>query len=166
MLETISKKVSPRREQYTIEVMSCFGWKLKSSQEINIVDGNLEDQYGDIYRENYVKLVFERETAMLNYSKIVSLENKYYSILKCEPQISKSMLIGLSIAGFFASILFTLAFEALFGGFNPTGIILCLTAAPPITYYLFIHKRRKKEWENICNAHLPKILSAAYSLLS
>lgn len=89
MLETKSLTVSPNAEQNTINLMQDFGWNLKSSQEINNTDSHLEDRGGTTYsvttKENYVKLIFERDTKMENYSKITDLETKYHRIMNAEP---------------------------------------------------------------------------------
>ncbi len=70
--------------------MQDFGWSLKSSQEINNTDSHLEDRGGTTYsvttKENYVKLVFDRETKMDNYDRICSLEQMYTKIINSEPE--------------------------------------------------------------------------------
>jgi len=164
MLETISKKVSPRNEQHTINVMSCFGWKLKSSQEVNVSDSHLENRYGELYsvtnKEHYVKLLFEREKETSNYDKIVELEREYYSILNSEPTLSK-FILGASICGsIFAS---SMIFGLLFNINNPTVLIAGWAILPCV--YLVLHKRKHKKWKNISQDQLPKILSSAQSLL-
>lgn len=71
MIETITRKIDPKEEQETINMMSTFGWTLKSSQEINYAESHLERQYDSIYsvttKENYIKLIFQRDTNRRNY---------------------------------------------------------------------------------------------------
>ena len=89
MIETISKKVAPENENKLITVMSNFGWSFKSSQEINSAESHLEGIGDTVYsvttRENYVKLVFQRDTTMPNYARIKELETKYTNIVASEP---------------------------------------------------------------------------------
>lgn len=164
MLETISKKVSPNSEQHTINVMSCFGWKLKSSQEVNVSDSHLENRYGDLYsvtnKEHYVKLLFEREKETPNYDKIVNFEREYYSILNSEPSLSKFILGASIFAGIFAS---AMIFGLLFRINNPAVLIAGMAILPCV--YLVLHKRKYKKWKNMSEERLPKILSSARSLL-
>lgn len=164
MLETITKKVSPKNEQHTIDVMNCFGWKLKSSQEVNVSDSHLENRYGDLYsvtnKEHYVKLLFEREKEMPNYDRIVKLEYEYYSILNSEPTFSK-LILGVS---FFASIFVSaMLLGLLFKIENTTVLIIGMAVLPCV--YLGLYKRKHKKWQNMSRDRLPKILSAANSLL-
>lgn len=91
MIETKSIKVSTSDEQSAIDEMQCFGWELKSSQEINVKDSHLEKGtftdtiYSVTTSEHYVKLVFSRDTAMSNYSRISYLENEYYTLVGQKP---------------------------------------------------------------------------------
>ncbi len=107
MIESISKKVSPKEEQEIIDRLTNFGWQLQSSQEINTTDSHLEQRWGELYNvttsENYVKLVFTRDTTMQNYQKIKELETSYNSIVDSEPEPPdfefdfKTMLVGLAL---------------------------------------------------------------------
>ena len=89
MLETKAFTVSPENEQSTIDLAANFGWKLKSSQEINNTDSHLENRNGNIYNvttsEHYIKLVMERDTNMNNYARITKLENQFFTIMNAEP---------------------------------------------------------------------------------
>lgn len=101
MVEVISKKVSTSQEQATIDLKTKFGWRLKSSQEINNTDSHLERRGDELYsvttKENYVKLVFERDTAMPNYRRIAELERKYESLLNSRPQPSYIKILGVLV---------------------------------------------------------------------
>ncbi len=98
MVEVISKKVSTAQEQATIDLKTKFGWKLKSSQEINNTDSHLERRGDELYsvttKENYVKLVFERDKNMPNYRRIVELERKYENLLNSRPQPPLMKMLG------------------------------------------------------------------------
>lgn len=85
MQETRSIRCRMSEEDNEVRLWQCFGWTLLSSQEVNVVDNSLESDYsGNVYqikhKEQYVKLVFARETNMKNYSELVSLERQYDSM--------------------------------------------------------------------------------------
>lgn len=98
MIETIARKVAPNEEQKTINTMANFGWRLKSSQEINTVDSHLETRNDTLYsvttKENYVKLLFERDTQMKNYAELAHLERQYAALLNSRPQLSLSSILN------------------------------------------------------------------------
>lgn len=89
MLESKSMQVSVSEEQECIENMQCFGWTCLSSQEINSKESHQELHGDTLYsvttKENYVKLLFQRDTKHPNYSELVRCENTYNSILKSKP---------------------------------------------------------------------------------
>lgn len=89
MLETKSMQVATSEEQNTIDLMQNFGWTCLSSQEINSKESHLENRGGDIYSvttsENYVKLIFQRDTNHKYYNELVNCENTYNSILHSKP---------------------------------------------------------------------------------
>lgn len=126
MIETSSKKVAPENEENVISLMSNFGWILKSSQEINTTDSHLENRNGDIYnvttKENYVKLVFTRDTNIPNYSRLKELETKFYNMLNMEPD-APQFRTGLFVILFFIYIL--------------PGILYCIH-----------YNKKKKQYEN------------------
>ena len=110
MLETKSLTVSPHEEQSIINVWTNFGWCLKSSQEINSSDSHLERHGDTIYsvttKENYVKLVFERDTKMENYDRIVALEDKFYTLINREPELKKVKISAIiAIIGIIAYVI-------------------------------------------------------------
>ena len=102
MLETKTLKVANSAEESTISLMQQFGWSLLSSQDVNNTDSHLENRNGSIYSvttsEKYVKLVFNRDKDMANYSQIVKLENEYYSIINSEPRVS-SIDVKIALTG-------------------------------------------------------------------
>lgn len=77
--------------------MSTFGWRLKSSQEINSKESHLERRGDELYsvttKENYVKLLFERDTGMKNYARLVQLEKQYNALLATSPKIDKKQIL-------------------------------------------------------------------------
>ena len=128
MLETKSITISPSTEQHTIDLWQNFGWSVKSSQTVDNTDSHLENRGGTVYnvteRTNYVKLVFERDTKMDNYSTIVANENEFYSIMNSEPdapQVGFSFIIAI--------------------------ILLCLWIIPGIAYiaYKIFKKKQANE---------------------
>ena len=86
-MENKSISVAPKYEQETIEIHNRFGWLLVSTQEIYNQDSHIERRGDSLYNvtetENYVKLMFTRDKDMPNYNEIVSVEQKYYSLLMC-----------------------------------------------------------------------------------
>lgn len=151
MIETVARKVSPKEEQQTINLMSYFGWNLKSSQEINSVDSHLERRDDTIYnvttKENYVKLHFVRDTKRKNYNRIVQLETMYFELLNMQPilpkwQIYLSLFIGV----------LTLMIWAI-----PGILLLC--------YFMKKYKNRFVEWKQNFDLEGNKILREAQSLL-
>lgn len=89
MFESKSMKVSVGEEQKCIDTMQCFGWSCISTQEINSKESHMERRGDDVYSvttsENYVKLMFQRDTNHPYYNELVSCEKKYYSILNSKP---------------------------------------------------------------------------------
>lgn len=79
--ETKSLSVIPSDEQRTIDEMQAFGWELVSSQEIATKDSHLERRGDTLYSvtesENYVKLVFNRDTSIPNYAELDALYRQY-----------------------------------------------------------------------------------------
>ncbi len=101
MIESKSIKVGVSQEQHYIDLMQKFGWSLQSSQEINVKESHLERSGDTIYSvstgENYIKLVFRRDTEMKNYVKLKQLENQYFNVLDRQPSSMniKTALLGL-----------------------------------------------------------------------
>ena len=151
MLETKTLKVANSAEESTISLMQQFGWSLLSSQDVNNTDSHLENRNGSIYSvttsEKYVKLVFNRDKDMANYSQIVKLENEYYSIINSEPRVSS---IDVKIA--------------------LTGLVFFLI--PGILYIVFMKKKIKTEennhyeWKKKANKRIDEIMGETTVLLS
>lgn len=119
MIETITRKVAPNEEQKTINSMANFGWQVKSSQEINTVDSHLETRNDTLYsvttKENYVKLLFQRNTEMKNYAQLVQLERQYAAIVNAQPKLGlnyfltkKMLFILIPVIGLFIALYFVL----------------------------------------------------------
>ncbi|HML99881.1 MAG TPA: hypothetical protein PKC96_00890 [Bacilli bacterium] len=85
MKETKSVTVSPSQENAEIAIWSDFGWELQSSQEIFNQDSGLKRRGDTIYNvtttTNYVKLVFQRDNSIANYSQIRQKETEFDSLL-------------------------------------------------------------------------------------
>ena len=78
--EVKSVDVHPDNEALTIERFQAFGWEFHSTQEIS---DNYQERVGDdIYqiREKKIKLTFQRDRNMTNYSQLVELEKEYYAV--------------------------------------------------------------------------------------
>ncbi|MBE7061987.1 MAG: hypothetical protein E7382_05570 [Clostridiales bacterium] len=82
--ESKSIQVSASEENETIELWEAFGWELKSSQEIFNQSNRLETRGDDLYNvtttTHYVKLVFNRNTEMENYARLVELERNFNNV--------------------------------------------------------------------------------------
>lgn len=63
MTETTIRNTLPSEEEDMINLMTCFGWVLQSSQSIP--------------EEGAVKLTFTRNTEIPNHKKLQDLENEY-----------------------------------------------------------------------------------------
>ena len=153
MVESKSLKVAVEQEQNCIDDMANFGWELKSSQEINVKESHLEKgSYSDtIYSvttsEHYVKLVFSRDTAMPNYSRVTQLESEYYTLLGQKPVKPASF-------SFFTAL-----------------ILLFVAIAPGILYIVFKimgyskYKKNYNEWYSNFSKRGNEILSEAHQLI-
>lgn len=144
MIETRAEKVSPRQEQSVINLLANFGWTLQSSQEINNTDSHLERRGDDIYnvttKENYVKLVFQRDTNMPNYARLSSLEKNYFSLLAGEPDAPNGLSIGVAF-------------------------ILLLLYVLPGVIYIAVKIKKKKEYEAAYAAWKKKMNTQGKSIL-
>lgn len=167
MIETITRKVHPREENETADIMRCFGWRLKSSQEINSKESHLERQGDTLYSvttsENYVKMLFERETTMPNYNKLVALENEYCSILRKRPGFSRWKFGGFAFLGVLASAFLNITLIT----FNLQVDFFIVLAAGAIIpgFYVYKHNKRLKEYSLFCNNEFKRIFSTAKKLL-
>ena len=167
MIETITRKVHPREENETADIMRCFGWRLKSSQEINSKESHLERHFNTLYsvttKENYVKLLFERDTSMPNYKMLVSLEKEYLTVLSKKPKFPKwkcGLLSGLGLIGtsWLKIILVMINMDL------PSVIMVAAIIASPI-YYIYKHKKNTENYSLLCNKEFERIFSAAKKLL-
>lgn len=151
MIETISRKVAPSQEQSTINLMTSFGWRVKSSQEINSTDSHLETRNDTLYsvttKENYVKLLFDRDTEMKNYARLVQLEKQYAAIANAQPKFSLEVLMNKKLLFLLIPVL---------------GIFLALPTIIEIVKKLF---NDKKEWAQEFQVKANAIISEARSLL-
>jgi hypothetical protein len=78
--EVKSIDVHPNTEQAAISLYQTFGWEFHSTQEVT---ENYQERRGDdIYqvRSSKIKLTFQREKTMPNYTQIAELERQYHSI--------------------------------------------------------------------------------------
>ena len=109
MEETRTIKVLPSQVNAKSELWHNFGWTLISSQEINNTESHLEKKIDGIYnvttKENYVNLVFKRDTNMPNYEKLVDLEKEYYDIPEnAFPKKETLQKLGVSALGLMSVI--------------------------------------------------------------
>ncbi len=104
MEETKKVKVLPSDENAQTAIWQDFGWSLVSSQEIKNTDSHLERRGDTIYnvttKENYVNLLFKRDTNMPHYSEIVALERKYDAVpSNIYPKKGTGLAVLLTIIG-------------------------------------------------------------------
>lgn len=89
MKETKKMQIMPQDEERIINAYSHFGWELVSSQEIKTKDSHLEQGAftGTIYSvtesENYVNLIFSRDTSIANYRALVACQKEYEEAQSC-----------------------------------------------------------------------------------
>lgn len=119
LIETISIKTEPDKEQYTINTYQKFGWQLRGSQEINSsttdIHSNANGNVTSTTRHyNYVKLVFDRNKKMSNYN-ILNMKFIEFNNLESEKEKIKSEAKkrddkkSYTISGVVASIIFLIA---------------------------------------------------------
>lgn len=151
MIETITRKVAPQDEQQTIDIMTAFGWSLMSSQEINNTDSHLERRYDAIYsvttKENYVKLLFKRDTGRRNYAKIAQLEQAYHTILNAQPVVPQGRLT-LSVVVSILTI----------GLFMIPGILMFI-------HYKKQYRKKLEAWQQVMSTKGRAILTEVQKLL-
>ncbi|MDR0475531.1 MAG: hypothetical protein LBH43_17895 [Treponema sp.] len=87
MKETKFIEVGPRDVNSTIEAWASFGWELLGApQEINYSTTHrtqeTDDHYASEYTTttNYVKITFQRDSGIPNYSQLAELQRQYDSI--------------------------------------------------------------------------------------
>ncbi len=114
MEETKKLKIAPSEEERVTQLMQDFGWSLVSSQEIKNTDSHLERKGDTIYNvtttENYINLLFRRDTAMPNYNRIVDCENQYYAVPDNQPVSARGRTIAI-IASLFFLIMMIVGFS-------------------------------------------------------
>ncbi len=141
MIENKSISVAPSEEQGQIDLMACFGWELKSSQELNVKESHQERRGDDIYsvttQENYVKLVFSRDTKMENYTKITAYEKKYFGIMAQRPAPANVKLAMLGLLFFLV----------------------------PGILYLVFNSKKNKAWRELYNKEAAQLPNQARALL-
>ena len=81
--EVKSPDVYTDNEASTIETIEAFGWEFHSTREIT--SNYQEVQGGDLYnvRLSKIKLTFQCDKNMNNYTKLVDLEREFNAIPYC-----------------------------------------------------------------------------------
>jgi hypothetical protein len=89
MKETKFIEVEPGDVNSTIETWASFGWELVGApQEINYSTTHrtqeTDDHYASEYttKTHYVKVTFQRDNGIANYSKLSELQRQYDSVVK------------------------------------------------------------------------------------
>ncbi|MBQ7173467.1 MAG: DUF308 domain-containing protein [Clostridia bacterium] len=169
MEETKKVQVLPREENDVTRIWQDFGWSLVSSQEINNTDSHLERRGDDIVsvttKENYVNLLFKRDTNMPNYNKIKALEAQYDSL---PPYPSGKLKKFLRIAGIILSVLGVLSFAVVSenGALAVVfGIVALALGVGGIVGSVFKSKKDKEETA-IINSKSAEIRKQARALLA
>lgn len=151
-LETKSVSVIPRNEQKAIKFHEKFGWAVQSSQEIFNQDTKQEvkgNAYGDdelwnvTTTTNYVKIIFQRDKEMKNYSEIAELEKKYEAntyIMEKAPGLFPGKILSIILA-----LLLIGSFGGFAGGQIGTGILVFLIAAGIFAARYFLIFKPKDE---------------------
>ena len=101
-LEVKNLNVDSDEEDAVIERYTSFGWTLKSCQRVYNKNSHLES-YGAgnmVVTEtvDYTKLIFERDTSMPHYAKLVSVENEYDEQADLLPDYSYDYSSKISLA--------------------------------------------------------------------
>lgn len=162
--ETKIIEVSPSEVNSTMELLATFGWEVISSNTIDTrqthyVDGDIkEDMFGNVSQkinqkqtgEKYVSITFQRDKSMRNYSTLVELERKYFS-LSSQPPAQESpppkrlsvLLILLTVGSLFITIA-----EEGFALILVICIIICI-----IKFIRYPGKYKRWQKENKANAN-------------
>jgi hypothetical protein len=144
--EIKSVSVPPSAEEATINLWQSFGWQFKSTQEIKTQDvqkftgqdSDGTEHYVTTKGEHYVKLTFERDPAMPNYTKLVELEKVYNTSPPVSPDSPTAfgcLWIVLILVGLFA--------------FIAPGVII-------IVWRIVRYKKLKKIYETEFSAYMEK----------
>jgi len=138
--DTKSINVHPDNDVAAINFFQNFGWELFSTQEVKNTSTYLKDSvWTDNIKqvtetEHYVKLTFQRDSGMPNYSKLVQLENEYNAVRVPVPPNKPNLLIFLGIPLVLSAIFTALTGEVI-------GTILGLIAVAG-GVFLFVKQRQ------------------------
>jgi len=173
--DTKTISVHPNNEVSAISFFQNFGWELFGNQEVKTSSSHLKESMwtGDIVQvtetSHYIKLTFQREKSMPNYSRLVQLENEYDSVISSgTPPKKPSKLIAGVV---FAFVGYMLVFMTLNQGILGLLATLIIFVAPAVGLYIFrtrYYHRRLVEFESAEAAEIEqkrRILNECQNLL-
>jgi hypothetical protein len=155
--------VAPGGENEAIEFWQHFGWELMGApQEIYNKSSHLEkdgDKINSVTETtHYIKLSFQRDTAMNHYSELASLQREYESIPDASAPPKRFGMLFLILMGIslLMGIFGITGIDTLHGVPGVIGGLLALLAciAPGVLIFLWRTKRYKKlypAWESAFN---------------
>jgi len=100
--DTKTINVHPDNEVPAINFFRNFGWELFSNQEVKTSSSHLKESMwtDDIVQvtrtEHYIKLTFQRDTSIPNYSRLTRLEDEYNAVKS--PEKPRKLGWGITIA--------------------------------------------------------------------
>ena len=157
--------VAPGGENAAIEFWQHFGWELMGApQEIYNKDSHLEKDGDNINSvtetTHYIKLSFQRDTAMNHYSELASLQKEYEAIPNPPAKPTRFgiffvILMGVSLL-FGIGLMVTATGNSYEGaGYVMVAVLLGLVfLAPGVLIFVWRTKRYKKlyaQWESALN---------------
>ena len=131
MYEYKTMKINPSNLNSVLNVRSCFGWELGSSQEINVKDSHIERDGDKIYSvtesEHYTTVTFKRDDRIPNRNKLVTLEKDYDNATASKNHYNSKYYDVKSKLSIFKIILYTVISAILLFAINMP--ILCIGVA-------------------------------------
>ena len=114
MKEPKKLQVAPSQEETFINAYAAFGWELVSSQEIKVKDSHQELGKGlnkgyvmsVTETENYVNLIFSRETSIPNYQQLNNCQKKFEAAYARLMSAPKFRALGLIVFPIYLPIYF------------------------------------------------------------
>jgi len=176
--DTKTLNVHPDNEVAAVDFFQNFGWQLfgARTQEVKNTSSHLKGSMwtGDILqvteREHYIKLTFQRDSTMPNYSRLVQLENEYNAVYSP----SEPRKISWIIAGVLAAFVVFAFFEAVNAPPHRMGAsmgVFLIAAVPVVAFYTFRIRSYRRKLNDYSNAEAieteqkQKILSECQRLI-
>lgn len=171
--DTKTISVHPNNEVSAISFFQNFGWELFGNQEVKTSSSHLKESMwtGDIVQvtetSHYIKLTFQREKSMPNYSRLVQLENEYNLVTSPTKPTKPSLMMTIIMLVVGIPIMLMLENIAVL---LILGFLLWLAIIPFYIWRRFpVYRKKLAEYESAEAIELEqkrKILSECQSLLS